>query len=316
MFDLTTIGEGQIRLTVPPGERLQTAAHLRVSAACAEANVAGLMAQLKRSTSWGSILPEGDLAERCLAEFRAVGVDTSAIVRVQQGRTALYFMEPGEGSMPSYVTYDRLGTPFRDITSDQLDWARLLDTRLVLLTGITAALTSRTAAVVQEFAERAYHRGTGLVLDVNYRSLLWSPSRAREVLQPIAERASIVFCSRRDAITVFGVPSEEPAGNVARMLRQRFGAEAVVTTDRTSGVYISDAEGEHDLDVDVVPVIDRPGAGDALVAGALDGYLDGSLLDGVKTGMRLARIALTHYGDLTRIGLQDLRLPDSADIIR
>lgn len=316
MFDLTTLGEGQIRLTVPHGERLQSAGHLRVSAACAEANVAGLLAQLKRSTSWGSILPEGDLAERCLAEFRAVGVDTSAIVRVPEGRTALYFMEPGEGPMPSYVTYDRLGTPFRDITADQLDWERLLNTRLVLLTGITAALTSRTAAVVQEFAERAHRRGVGLVLDVNYRSLLWSPSRAREVLQPIAERARILFCSRRDAITVFGVSREEPAANVPCMLRQRFGVESVVTTDRTSGVYVSGPEGDHALEVDVVPVIDRPGAGDALAAGALDGYLDGSLIDGVKTGMRLARTALTHYGDLTRIGLQDLRLPDSADIIR
>ncbi len=316
MFDLTTLGEGQLRLTVPYGERLQAAAHLRVSAACAEANVAGLLAQLKRSASWVSVLPEGDLAERCLAEFRAVGVDTSAMVRVPEGRTALYFMEPGEGPMPSTVTYDRVGTPFRDITSDQLDWGHVLDTRLLLLTGITAALTSRTAAVVQELAERALGQGVAVVLDVNYRSLLWSPSRAREVLQPIAERARIVFCSRRDAVTVFGIASDEPAENVPRMLRDLFGAESVVTTDRTSGVYVSGPEGEHALEVDVVPVIDRPGAGDALVAGALDGYLGGSLLDGVKAGMRLARTALTHYGDLTRIGQCDLRIPASSDIVR
>ena len=46
MFDLTTIGEGQIRLTVPQGERLSNTRQLRMTAACSEANVAGLLSQL------------------------------------------------------------------------------------------------------------------------------------------------------------------------------------------------------------------------------------------------------------------------------
>ena len=36
MFDLTTIGEGQIRLTVPQGERLSNTRQLRMTAACSE----------------------------------------------------------------------------------------------------------------------------------------------------------------------------------------------------------------------------------------------------------------------------------------
>lgn len=75
MFDLTTIGEGQIRLTVPQGERLSNTRQLRMTAACSEANVSGLLSQLGRRTSWCSVMPESDLAERCLSEFRAVGGD-------------------------------------------------------------------------------------------------------------------------------------------------------------------------------------------------------------------------------------------------
>ncbi len=316
MFDLTTIGEGQIRLTVPQGQRLSETDELRVTAACSEANVAGLLAQLDRPVSWCSVLPEGDLAERCLSEFRSVGVDTSSVVRVPGGRIALYFMEPGERPIPSRVTYDRLGTPFRDITADQVDWEALLQTRLVFVTGITAALTSRTAAVVREFVDRAVQRGIDVALDVNHRSLLWSAAAAREVLEPIAKRARILFCSLRDAATVFDIASAGPATDVPRLLQERFDNEFVVCTDQTEGVYVAGPDGEHSFPVDVVPVVDRPGAGDAFVAGTLHGFLGGDLLAGVETGMRVARLALTHHGDLTRVSAQELDTPASLDILR
>jgi 2-dehydro-3-deoxygluconokinase len=172
MFDLTTIGEGQIRLTVPHGERLSRTRQLRVSAACSEANVSGVLAQLGRRTSWCSVLPTGDLAERCLSEYRAVGVDTSNVIRTADHRVALYFMEPGEVSMPSKVVYDRGGTSFREISIEDVNWESMLDTRLVFVTGITAALTDRTAAsgpVPDPRGRRTRHRcraGRGLPLPV------------------------------------------------------------------------------------------------------------------------------------------------------
>ena|GEM_PF-4922220 len=60
-YDLTTIGEGQLRLTVHHGQRLSNISELRACAAGSEANVAGLLSQLGRSTAWATILPEGDL---------------------------------------------------------------------------------------------------------------------------------------------------------------------------------------------------------------------------------------------------------------
>ena len=49
-YDLTTIGEGQIRLTCERGDRLATARSLRMTAAGSEANVAGLLSELGRAT--------------------------------------------------------------------------------------------------------------------------------------------------------------------------------------------------------------------------------------------------------------------------
>ncbi|QTX05766.1 sugar kinase [Agromyces archimandritae] len=313
-YDLTTIGEGQIRLTVDPGDRLSTCRSLHLSPAGSEANVAGLLTQLGRSAAWASVLPEGDLATRFTQEYSSVGVDLLHVVRVPEGRMALYFLEPGDPPMPARVTYDRLHTPFREITPELFDWNALLDTRVLFVTGITAALTEHTAETVAYAVRSAAERGIHVALDVNYRSLLWGPDRAREVLEPLLEHVSILFCSRLDGIKVFELEGDGPSVN--RQLQERYGLEHVVSTDGTLGVSYSGREGARVYEVERVPVTDRPGAGDAFVAGTLHGYLGGSVHQGIAWGQQASKFALTHYGDLTRISPAELETPISNDILR
>jgi 2-dehydro-3-deoxygluconokinase len=195
-----------------------------------------------------------------------------------------------------------------------IDWDSMLDTRLVFITGITAALTEKTAATVTTLAQRAAAAGVDVALDVNYRGLLWSPEEAAAVLEPIARLARIIFCSRRDAETVFKI--EGQGAEVSRKVKDKFGAEYVVSTDQIDGVYYSGPEGEMHFDVQVVPVVDRPGAGDAFVAGTIHGLLDGDVIAGIGYGKSVARHALTHHGDLTCVGARDIASSENTDIIR
>lgn len=313
-YDLTTIGEGQIRLTCERGERLATARSLRMTAAGSEANVSGLLAELGRSTAWATKLPRGELADRIALEYSAVGVDMRHVVLTEEGRVALYFLEPGEFPLPGKVTYDRLHTPFRSIAPGDFDIDSLLDTRVVFLTGITASLTPATAAVVRHFADAAHERGVAVALDINFRSLLWSGEQAREVLEPIARRAAILFCSRADAGIVFGIRGE--GLKVCRALREEMGAPTVVSTDGRAGTYLSTAEGDRAFEIKSVPVIDRPGAGDSFVAGTLHGWLDGDVERGIAMGTKVAQLALTHHGDLTHVRPGELELSLGSDIVR
>lgn len=313
-YDLTTIGEGQIRLTCPKGEHLVSARALQMTAACSEANVAGLLAQLGKKTAWCTVLPKGGLSERVLSEFRSAGIDLSNVVMRKEGRVALYFLEPGEMPLPGKVTYDRLHTPFRDIEIEDVNWDDMLDTKMVFVTGITAALTEKTAKVLTYFVDQAYERKIKVALDVNYRSLLWDGDQARKVLEPIARKSSIVFCSRRDAGSVFGLKGSGP--QVCHDLREFLEVPVVVSTDQLDGTYSSTAEGEKVYEVERVPVVDRPGAGDSFVGGTLYGYLNGDVNAGVRIGMRTAKIALTHHGDLTRISHGELETADNSDILR
>ena len=303
-YDLTTFGEAQIRLTVEKGNRLATCQQLRLTPAGSEANVAGLLAQLGRKAAFASSVPKGDLATRFMNEYRGVGVDLSHVVRTDDGRMALYFMEPGEYPLPAKVTYDRMHTKFREITPETFDWDSLLDTQVLFVTGITAALTETTADTVTFAVEEAARRGVKVALDVNYRSLLWTQERARSVLEPLLDKVSILFCSRLDGI------------KVNAELQQKYGLDHVVSTDQIAGVYYSGAEGQQHFKVEPVPVVDRPGAGDSFVAGTLHGYLDGDVLAGITYGLRTSKLALTHHGDLTHVSPAELELPTSTDIVR
>ena len=313
-YDLTTIGEGQIRLTCERGDRLATARSLRMTAAGSEANVSGLLSELGRSTAWATKLPRGELADRIALEYSAVGVDMRHVVLADEGRVALYFLEPGEFPLPGKVTYDRQYTPFRSITPDDFDWDALLDTRVVFLTGITAALTPQTAAVVRYAADAAHDRGVDVALDVNFRSLLWSGEQARDVLGPIARRAAILFCSRSDAGIVFGIEGE--GADVCHALREEMGVPTVVSTDGRAGTYLSTARTERVFEIKSVPVIDRPGAGDSFVAGTIHGWLDGDVERGIEMGTKVAQLALTHHGDLTHVRPGELLALHGSDIVR
>ena len=243
-YDLTTLGEAQIRLTVPRGDRLATCRELRLTPAGSEANVAGLLAQLGRRTAFASVIPHGDLAQRFIDEYRSVGVDLSHCIRCE-GRMALYFMEPGDPPLPAKVVYDRLYTKFREIRPETFDWEALLDTRVLFVTGITAALTDNTGETVTWAVREAARRGVKVALDVNYRSLLWPAEKARSVLEPLLEHVSILFCSRPDGIKVFGMEGDGPAVNVA--LRKRYGLDHVVFDRRDPWLLLLRHRGREDL---------------------------------------------------------------------
>ena len=313
-YDLSTIGEGQIRFTVDRGERLMFTRSVHMNPACSEANVAGLLSQLGRETLWTSSLPEGDLGDYILAEYRSVGVHMDTMVRRPGGRTALYFMEPGEYPMPANVIYDREWTTFRATGIDDYDWDEILDTRVIFLTGITAALTDTTAEVVRYAAEEAAKRGVEVILDVNFRRKLWSGEKAREVLEPIVRTATVLFCSIADAEKVFGITGTPE--EVTAELQNRFGCKYIVSTNHTDGPYLRGREGFYPYHTTPVSVIDRPGAGDSFVSATIHGYLSGNIREGVKWGQHASKVALTHKGDLTRVRPGELDIPLGTDIDR
>lgn len=294
-FDLTTFGEGGLRLGVPAGRQIQTATGFDVHMAGAEANVACTLARLGWSSSWMSCVADDPMGERVLHSLRGAGVDLTGVVRKRGVRTGIYFIEHAHAPRPTRVFYDRKDTGAALLTAAEIDWAHLLNARVMHHTGITAGLSPTALEIVTTALRKGRAAGVVTSFDVNHRNLLWTAPEARRSLQALFGLIEILFCSRRDARAVFGVESDPAA--TAHALAEITGASYVVISNGGEEVTGLSPIGLFTAPARKAVMLDRAGAGDALVSGVLHGILKGDFAEGLRYGQVLAAMAMSQQGD-------------------
>ena len=89
-----------------------------------------------------------------------------------------------------------------------------------------------------------------------------------------------------------------PANRRAALIANQLAMAGVVAWDKVH--FYSEPAVE-------VDVIDRIGAGDALAAGVIHGWLDGDLATGLRMGTVLAALALSQHGDMVVTNPEELR---------
>lgn len=295
-FEITTIGETMLRLSVPAGMRLEMASQLDVRPGGAESNVAALLARLGRRTAWGGALPDSPLGRLAANQLRMAGVDLGGVHWCDGARMGLYFVEFATAPRPTQVIYDRAASCAAQMTPAHVNWAHLLDTRLLHLTGITPALSAECHAIVTAALAKARAAGVAVSFDVNYRAKLWPAAQAATALEPLLAGVDVLFCSRGDAERLFDL-RDAPEEAVVELAR-RTGAVMTVMTIGAEGVLAWDGVTLHRQPALPTSIIDRPGAGDALAAGVLHGWLAGDIAQGLRYGVTLAALALSQYGDM------------------
>lgn len=299
-----TVGEAMLRLATVPGARLADADRLEVHVAGAEANVAAALAQLGVGVRWVSALPSNPLGARVERELRGCGVLVDAIEWMDDARLGTFFADTGVEPRPTEVTYDRGGSAFTALGSVPA-WA-FEGARVVHVSGITAAVAAE--ALVPQLLNRVEAAGAELSVDVNHRSLLWSPEEARHGLEPLLARATTVICGAADAALVLGLDGE-PEDAVVE-LRERWAPRArqVVLTLGAAGSVGLDADGTlHRQAVPPSTIVDRFGVGDAFAAGLLWGLLEEGFELGLRAGTALAALKATVRGDFARTDEAELR---------
>lgn len=318
-LDVTTIGEGQLRLTTGIGRPLNAADTLEVYVAGTEANVAGLLARLGRSAGMVTALPETPLGQRVCDELRTSGIRLERLIRRPDGRVALYFVEENPAPIPSRVLYDRADSVFAGLTVDDVDFDYLASSRLLHLTGITAALNDRIRTILETALGRAGEAGQQVSFDVNYRKNLWSGDQARSWFdQHLVSRVDVLSCARRDAALLYGITAA--AHEVPAVLAEHFGAATVLVSDGAEPVHCWHRGVTYTQETHRVAVVDRVGAGDALLGGFLHGYLDGDIERGLRLGTAAAALTVTRRGEQLRVTEAELeaiaRTADVRDIER
>jgi 2-dehydro-3-deoxygluconokinase len=301
MYDLVTLGEVLLRLSVPSPARFETTYQLDVQFGGAEANVAAACARLGLRTAWISALPDNVWGERVMRELRGHGVDC-AVTLIPGARLGVYFLEYGVPPRPIHVLYDRRDSAFARLTPEMVDWGAVRHTKLIHISGVTPALGENARALVRRVLDEAAE----VSFDLNYRAALWSPADARNFALSILPRARYFFLGQTEAETVF-----EESGPPETILRRL----SEVAPDATIAL-LRGADGSAVLHRGEiwrpkvqhrVQVIDPIGAGDAYVAGYLWASLRG------RTGQEMIDMAATvaalkcsTWGDIALIRERDI----------
>lgn len=302
--DLVTMGETMLRLTPPPGTRLETATELGFRTAGAESNVAITSSRLGMDTAWISKLPDSPLGRRVTTDLYTHGV-TPLVTWTPDGRQGTYYIEPGGDPRGTTVVYDRDEAAVTTATPDELALNEIKDAKMFYTSGITPALSETLSETTDALLETAHDAGTTTVFDLNYRSKLWSPEDAAATFENLLPLIDICVAAERDACSVLGYDTSAEA--IARDLRDRFGHELVIITRGESGALAVDAGSVYPQPIYEAETRDPVGTGDAFVGGFLAWYLSGSsIADALDAGAATAALKRTIDGDIAVVTREEV----------
>lgn len=255
-----------------------------------ESNTAIGLARMGHRVAWLSRLGTDPLGDLVLREIRAEGVDTSLVTRDPQRPTgAMFAVSTAAGTR---VDYHRAGSAASALSPADLTAVQHLQPRVVLVTGITAALSDSAADCVAEAL--AMFPSAWRVLVVNHRSRLWSSAQASARLRPLLGRVDMLISAADELEVVSDQTPQQAATELA--------AQGVVTVAITRGSHGAQLWTQNTgwLHAEALPVtvVDQVGAGDAFTAGVLSAILDElSPREALDRGVLLGAHTVSTRGD-------------------
>lgn len=296
------------RLAAPQNLRLRQTRDLEVTYAGAEASVGASICNFGGAARYVTALPKHALAEATMDTLRAVGIDTSHVLRTDKGRLGLYFLETGANQRPSNVIYDRADSAIAVTPADTYDWPAIFEgAQWLHLSGITPALSAHAAEATLVAARAAKAAGCTVSIDLNFRKKLWNwetGTSARELaektMRGILPFIDVVIANEEDCHDVLGIQAGDTDvhageldtgrypdvarqvvgqfGNVSKVaitLREslsashnNWGAMLYVAADDAAHFAPLDGEGNY-TPYQIKNIVDRVGGGDSFAGGLI-----------------------------------------------
>ena len=327
MAKIVTMGEIMLRLSTPNNEKFIQADEFDINYGGGEANVAVSLANYGEDAAFVTKVPAHAIGQGAVNALRALGVDTSKIVRGGD-RLGIYYLEKGASQRGSVCIYDRAHSAIQEAKPEDFDWDKIFaGAEWFHFTGITPALGPNLVEICKQACAAAKKQGVKISCDLNYRGKLWTRDQARAAMSELCKYVDVCISNEEDAKDVFGIEAEgsditggklnkDGYKSVAKQLADKFGFEKVAITLRTS-ISASDNDWagmlydgkdycfskEYHL-----RIVDRVGGGDSFGGGLI--Y---ALLHGMTTQQAIefavAASALKHSveGDFNRVTVQEVQ---------
>jgi 2-dehydro-3-deoxygluconokinase len=284
-------------------------------------------------------LPENQIGQSALNSVRRFGVNTDFITRGGD-RLGIYFLEKGASQRGSLCIYDRKNSAFAESSLSDYDWNKIFDkAKWFHITGVTPALSKKTAELTLIACKEAKKRGITVSCDLNYRSKLWTKIQARKFMTSLASFVDVCITNEEDALNVFGIKTHktdvdsgiiEKAAYIktAEELKKKLGFKIVAITLRQSinadnnnwSALLYDGKEVVFSREYSIHIVERVGSGDAFAGALIYGLIKKNQKDdNFKTNQQVIEFAsaagcLKHTveGDFNQVSVDEvLRLVNS-----
>lgn len=285
MKKVVTLGEIMLRLSTMGEARMAESTVFAADYGGGEANVAISLANYGHQVAFASKVPQNPLGQAVKQHLRKYGVDTRFLLEGGE-RLGTYYLETGVGLRSSNVVYDRKYSSFSMMA--ELEWNLtdlFADTELLLLSGITPALSASWRQMTLSLAQAAKERGITVVMDINYRGKLWSVAECGAFVREMANWVDVLSAGRLDALNFFKVPEVDGASlnYYYEEIQKRYPniktfygtTREVINANHNFllGNLYTDGTLYQSVNYDIQQIVDRVGGGDAYTGGILHGLL-------------------------------------------
>lgn len=262
MPDIIALGEPMVELN-----RHKGADHYAVSCGGDVSNAMVAAARSGASTGMATALGDDEFGRLLLNMWAREGVDAASVKIDPAAPTGIYFVSHTEAGHD--FSYRRAGSAASLFGPEDLPRAAIRAAKVLHVSGISQAISTRAADAVFEAMAEARAAGVLLSYDTNIRVKLWPVARARAVIHEAMTNIDIALPGLDDARLLVGV--EDPDAIADRYLS--FGARIVALKLGSQGCLIATAEQRLRIPPHRVDPVDATGAGDTFDGAFLAEYL-------------------------------------------
>ena len=323
---VVTLGEIMLRLSTPGFERFVQSDSFDVNYGGGEANVAVAAANYGLEGVFVTKVPDNAIGQAAINAVSRYGVNTKFIAKGGK-RLGIYFLETGASVRASQVIYDRAGASIAEAEITDFDFDKIFEgASWFHTTGITPALSDKSAALTLAALKAAKAKGVTTSIDLNYRKKLWSPEKARAVMTELCHYVDVCIGNEEDADTTLGFKPEgtdvtkgelnlDGYKSVFKQMQEKFGFKYIATTLREShsasdngwsALLYDGTEFYHSKKYEL-RIVDRVGGGDSFASGLIYALVTGkNIKDAAEFAVAASAIKHTIPGDFNHATLKEV----------
>ncbi|MNP01388.1 2-dehydro-3-deoxygluconokinase [compost metagenome] len=276
---------------------LRSVEHFIKRVAGAELNVATGLARLGLNVGWVSRVGDDSFGQFILDSLKKEGINAEGVTLDSRFTTGFQLKSKVDNGTDPIVEYFRKGSAASHLSTQDYHPAYFASARHLHLSGVAAALSESSYALLDHAASAMKALGKTISFDPNLRPVLWkSEAEMVEKLNHLAFQANWVLPGLKEGMILTG--QNTPEGIADFYLNQ--GVNAVVLKTGADGAWFKTAAGEKGAiaAVKVENVVDTVGAGDGFAVGVISALLEGKTLQqALVRGNKIGSLAIQVQGD-------------------